>query len=277
MTSVQGVLFAALIVMVLVWFYCVRSLARQLLQRHADLHEAMDLSSMWDISGRGNGKAVLSMLRFLLRKEYGVLEDPEITRLSAFMRWFFVAYMGMFGYLAFTIVRQQPALDPPVAAASSPSPAELPKKPVTEERRQAAYDLHRAMKWPQAIAAYDALLRDGGDNAEILFWRAMAQWKSAHFDEALRDFQRVIEMEPRHLDALRNADALLARQRRWDEIIAMWDRYIEREPPNAEAYFERGGTYSHKGDMAAARADAAKACELGKALACRMVERLKAR
>ena len=57
----------------------------------------------------------------------------------------------------------------------------------------------------------------------------------------------------------------------------MWNRYISRQPPDAEAYFERGGTHFHKGDMAASRADAAKACELGKAQACTMVERLKDR
>jgi tetratricopeptide (TPR) repeat protein len=79
------------------------------------------------------------------------------------------------------------------------------------------------------------------------------------------------------LFAARSADHLLARQKRWDEILEIWNRYISRQPPNADAYYERGGTHFQKGDMAAARADATKACELGKAQACEMVERLKDR
>ncbi|MEO7743486.1 MAG: tetratricopeptide repeat protein [Usitatibacter sp.] len=188
------------------------------------------------------------------------------------MRWLLVVCLGVFGYLAFTIIRPPPAGEPAVATAAAVSSSAS-----VEDRRQAAYDLHRALKWPQAITAYDVLLREGGEEAQIRFWRGMAQWKSAHFDEALRDFQRVIELDPANLEAHRNADRLLARQKRWDEILAMWDRYIAREPRDAEAYFERGGTYFNKGEMAAALADAEKACKLGKVQACTMVERLKNR
>ena len=278
MTTFQGILFAALIVMVLVWFYCVRSLALQLLQRHPDIHEVMDMSQVWEVRRYGNAKAVYSMLRFLARKEYLALDDPGITSLSVFMRWLLVIYIGAFGYLAFTITQAMPTQQQDSReAVSGSAAAEVRREAVTEERRQAAYDLHRELKWPQAIAAYDSLLRDSGDDAEILFWRGMAHWKSAHFDEALRDFQRVADLDPRHLEAHRNADRLLSRQKRWDEILAMWDRYIAHQPRDAEAYFERGGTFFQKGSIEAARADAKKACELGKVQACTMVERLKDR
>jgi tetratricopeptide (TPR) repeat protein len=146
-----------------------------------------------------------------------------------------------------------------------------------DEARHAAFDLHRAQKWPQAIAAYDTLVKRGGEDAEILYWRGIAHWKSAQFDQAYRDFRRVIDLDPANLEAYRNADRLLARQQKWDEIITMWNWYISRQPPNADAHYERGGTYFHKGDIAAARADAARACELGKNQGCRMAERLKSR
>lgn len=184
---------------------------------------------------------------------------------------YYFVYMAAFGVLAVSILRDLPDDDHAERAVAAE-----PEKPA-DEAREAAFEFHRAQKWPQAIAAYDQWTKRNGEDAEILYWRAMAHWKSAQFDEAYRDFRRVIDLDPAHLEAYRNADRLLARQKKWDEIITMWNWYISRQPPSAEAYFERGGAYFHKGDMAAARADAARACELGKNQGCRMVEQLKGR
>ena len=186
-----------------------------------------------------------------------------------YKRIYFGCYVALFGVLAVLIYRSPPLDDdhePTVASAVA-----APSNP----GRDAAFDLHRAYKWPQAIAAYDQVVKAEGEDAEILFWRGMAHWKSANFDAAYRDFRRVIDLDPTNLEAYRNADRLLAREKKWDEIITMWNWYITRQPPNAEAHLERGGAYFHKGDMAAAGADAAKACSLGNNHGCRMVERLK--
>src|SRR5688500_5423141 len=106
MTTFQEVLFGALLVMVVVWFYCVHSLKRQLLQRHPDTHEQMELSELWQ---RHNSGPTLALLRFLFRSEYRDLDDPEITRLGVFMRWFFVAYIAIFGCLAYSLIRPDEA------------------------------------------------------------------------------------------------------------------------------------------------------------------------
>lgn len=187
-----------------------------------------------------------------------------------YKRFFHFCHLALFTVLAVTIIRQAPD-DDDAATPSSAAAAQAVPNP----GREAAFDLHRAQQWPQAIAAYDAVVKAEGEDAEILYWRGMAHWKSAQFDQAYRDFRRVIDLDPTHLDALRNADRLLARQKKWDEVITMWNWYISRQPPNADAYFERGGAYFQKGDMAAAAADAKKACELGKPQGCRMAERLK--
>jgi len=164
-------------------------------------------------------------------------------------------------------------LQPPAAgAAVGPTRA---TSPVTDPRRRQAFELHRAGKWAQAIAAYDILLRENERDAELAYWRGMAQWKLNRVDEALEDFRRVIEWDPTNFDANVNADRILSAQHRWDEILEMWDRYISRMPTKAEAYFERGGTQYHKGNVAASQADAAEACRLGKSEACVWAERLK--
>lgn len=146
-----------------------------------------------------------------------------------------------------------------------------------EQRRAEAFDLHRKQQPAQAIAIYDELLRDSGDDAELLYWRGMARWKLGDDDAALQDFRRVIDIEPGNFEAHRGADGILSRQKRWDEILAIWNGYIRASPSDAEAYYERGGTHFRKGDLAAAHADAARACELGKAEACNVAGRLKAK
>lgn len=146
-----------------------------------------------------------------------------------------------------------------------------------EQRRAEAFDLHRKQQPAQAIAIYDELLRNSGDDAELLYWRGMARWKLGDDDAALQDFRRVIDIEPGNFEAHRGADGILSRQKRWDEILAIWNGYIRASPSDAEAYYERGGTHFRKGDLAAAHADAARACELGKAEACNVAGRLKAK
>ena len=70
----------------------------------------------------------------------------------------------------------------------------------------------------------------------------MAHWQLGDTDQALQDFRRVIELEPANFEAHRSADRILSGQRRWDQVLDLWNRYIARTPASAEAYFERGGT-----------------------------------
>lgn len=277
MTSLEGVLFTVLLLMVLVWFVCVGKLSRQLRDRHAEKYEQMRLADLWPrdlagwFSGHNNAKPVFALLRFLLRSEDLALRDADISSLSVFMRWFFYVYLGLFLVLLFSFLSQNDQS----RASRGQNAVEVSSR--AEQRRDQAFDLHRAQKWAEAIAVYDELLRESERDAELSYWRGMAHWSLNHADQALQDFRRVIELQPTNFDAHRSADRILSRQRRWDEVLEIWDRYIGRVPTNAEAHFERGGTNFHKGNLAAAQADAAKACELGKSEACSWAERLKSK
>lgn len=277
MTPLQGVLFAVLALMVLVWFVCVSKLSRRLRDRHAEKYEQMRLADLWPrdlagwFSGHNNAKPVFALLRFLLRSEDLALHDADISSLSVFMRWLFYAYLGLFLVLMFSFLSQHDQS----RASRGQNAVEVSSR--AEQRRGQAFALHRAQKWAEAIAVYDELLRKSERDAELSYWRGMAHWKLDHADQALQDFRRVIELEPTNFEAHRSADRILSRQQRWDEVLEIWDRYIGRTSTNAEAYFERGGTNFHKGNLAAAQADAARACELGKSEACSLAERLKSK
>lgn len=109
------------------------------------------------------------------------------------------------------------------------------------------------------------------------FFRGVAHWRLGRNDLALADFQRVVALDDTNFTANQYADRIMSSQARWNEVIAMWTAFIQKNPASARAYFERGGTHFHYGDMAAALADATKACELQLAEACAQAARLRGR
>ena len=112
-----------------------------------------------------------------------------------------------------------------------------------------------------------------GGNGEVFYRRGRVFLQAGDHPHALADFERAIELDPRHFEAYRNIDFVLFKRSDWDGIIQHWDRYIALEPMNGKAWFERSGTRHHKGDQAGAVADAKKACELGVTEACRFAGR----
>ena len=73
---------------------------------------------------------------------------------------------------------------------------------------------------------------------------------------------------PDDLRAHQQLDYNLARQGKFAEVVALWDSYLERNPKDGRAYLERGGAYFHLRKLAEAKADAAKACDLGISEGC---------
>ena len=208
-------LFTVLVLMVLVWFVCVSKLSRRLHDGHPEKYEQMKLADLWpwDLAGwfarHNNAKPVFALLRFLLRRQDLALHDADISSLSAFMRWFFYVYSGLFLVLVSSTLIQNHQN----RASRGQNAVEVSSR--AEQRREQAFDLHRAQKWAEAIVLYNELLRESERDAEISYWRGMAHWKLDHADQALQDFRRVIELEPTNFEA----DRILSRQQRWDEVL----------------------------------------------------------
>lgn len=85
---------------------------------------------------------------------------------------------------------------------------------------------------------------------------------------------RAAEAAPNGLYEHQRLDYALSTLQRWDAIVAMWTRFIEANPSEGRAYYERSGTYSHvPGMAAAAKADLLRACDLGVSPACVLAKR----
>jgi tetratricopeptide (TPR) repeat protein len=136
------------------------------------------------------------------------------------------------------------------------------------------HSLYRLQSLTQAIEKYNLALRFDPENAEAYCWRGRAFHRTGN-DRAEDDLRKAVSINPHLFDAYQGLDDVLLKRRRLDEIIELWNRYIELEPGVAQAYLERGGTYYNKKDFDSAYRDAKRACDLGNKDACTRMQALK--
>jgi tetratricopeptide (TPR) repeat protein len=96
-------------------------------------------------------------------------------------------------------------------------------------------------------------------------------------EEALADYDRAIELDPKYAEAHMNRGSALHKLGRVEEALAAYDRAIELDPRDFKAHYNRGNALAAKGEVEAAigaygeairlRPDHAEAhCNLGQAL-----------
>lgn len=106
------------------------------------------------------------------------------------------------------------------------------------------------------------------DNADLMRRQGLAAQSDV---EAL-----VLEAasRPHDFELRLRIDHAYATQRRFDEVVELWDRFIVAHPQDPRPYVERGGAKWHLGQRGDAIADMTKACALGMAKACDDVPRM---
>jgi tetratricopeptide (TPR) repeat protein len=138
------------------------------------------------------------------------------------------------------------------------------------------WEKYKAGDRNNALRLYDLAAELAPRNLEVMQRRAWvlegraAGPSGAPGDKApdLAELERARKENPDDLRAHQQLDYNLARQGRFAEVIEMWNGYIARHPSDGRAYLERGGAYFHLRKIAEAKADAAKACELGISEGC---------
>jgi tetratricopeptide (TPR) repeat protein len=139
-----------------------------------------------------------------------------------------------------------------------------------ENEAQKGYEEGR---FAAAIVLYDLWAQIVPESPQPPYLRGRALWKQGDLAAARAAFDRSIELNPDHFDTIRNLDYLLAGQRKFQEIVPYWDRFLERHPDHAGALLERAGTHHHLGNQAAALRDLERSCELGNQEACNLLKR----
>lgn len=258
-------LFAAFFVLVLLDVFWLRQLERLLGERHPEVLDKLEARDE-----RKDEEAGTSLQRFIWRRSYRSLRDPEVSRMAGRLFGLQIAIIAVFAPMFLNGFYETYAETdaPPHAEASGED---------WQGKRMRAFALHNQGQIEDAIRLYDELLGPVGADGELVYWRGVAHWKAGREDMALVDFRRVMDLNPGWFDTYLHADRILSKQRRFDDCVDLWTRYLRAVPGDATAYLERGGSHFHRGDFAAAHADLKRACETGKKEACDFAERARAR
>ncbi len=135
-------------------------------------------------------------------------------------------------------------------------------------------ELYREGKLSDAIKQYDQALEMSPADTRVLEWRSKAHLTLNHYAEAEADARVLMAVNPDYYEGFRQADYSLAYQKRWEDILLIWEDYLSRHPDDAKAYYERGGTYFQMHNYPASLQDVQKSCELGSEQACAWRDRL---
>jgi tetratricopeptide (TPR) repeat protein len=92
--------------------------------------------------------------------------------------------------------------------------------------------------------------------------------RAGHDDEAARTFALALDFGRSDFDVNKAIDDELAREGRFDRVVALWTDYLASHPNDGRAYLERGGAYFNLRRAKEAYDDATKACDLGVAEGC---------
>ncbi len=124
-----------------------------------------------------------------------------------------------------------------------------------------------------AIVAYDRVLTMHPNYADAFCYRGAAYHKKGDLEQAEKDYLKAIELDPKNVECYRGLDHVLVQQKRFDEVVRLWNRYLRRKPKDATALFERSGSYYRKGQLELAQRDMSAACRLGNKEACETQQR----
>jgi tetratricopeptide (TPR) repeat protein len=128
----------------------------------------------------------------------------------------------------------------------------------------------RTDDFSQAIALCDQAVAGIPTSERARYWRGRALLRAERWEEAQTDFEAALAADPRSRRSIENLDWLLARERKFEAIIELWDRYLELESQDAAALLERAGAKRHSGDVSGACADLGLGCRLGQKRACEL-------
>ena len=188
------------------------------------------------------------------------------------------AYLEARGWALLKEGRYDEAVEDLVLAARLDPTNEKVQKNLTHILRKqvrTAYDAAQRGRIDEAIATYTRVTEIHPNYVDAWFYRASAYDKNGEAKLAEQDCLRVIELDPTHIEAYRLLDQVLFKQKRLDEILQHWNRYLALRPKDADALMERSGTYYHKGEMSLAKQDVLAACALGNQRACETQKRFR--
>ena len=135
----------------------------------------------------------------------------------------------------------------------------------------AAWEQHQASHREEALRLLELAGELAPGDSEVTRWRARVVASPLQAEARVEEQQAEA---PEDFRAVQQRDYALARERRFAEILPLWDAFLERNPDHGLAYMERSGTHYHLRNLKAAMSDLKKACDLGVNEGCTRLRKL---
>jgi protein O-mannosyl-transferase len=116
--------------------------------------------------------------------------------------------------------------------------------------------------WQNNFTLFEHTLKVTDRNVVAYNNRGNAYWSLGNYRQALEDYAKVIELNPKLPEAYNNRGAAYQNLGNYRQAIEDYTKAIEVKPKYAEAYNNRGGAYAILGNYRQAIEDCTKAIEL---------------
>ena len=130
---------------------------------------------------------------------------------------------------------------------------------------QVVADIGRCLSALRQYAAAEPVLREALealDTAGTRYDLALVLDRSGRIDEAVAEYERAVDRNPNHVDALINLGIAQARQGQLDRAIRLFERAAAVDPEHADAQANLGALYLAQGAREAARRAFEQALEI---------------
>jgi hypothetical protein len=124
----------------------------------------------------------------------------------------------------------------------------------------------------EALKSFDKLIELMPNDGSNWVGRGQMLEELKRDDEALKAFDKAITLSPWHDGAWNNRGGVLLRFGKYDEAIKSYDKAIELAPRWADSFYHRACAYAGKGDKTNALTDLKKAIELQPSLKAEAVK-----
>jgi len=86
------------------------------------------------------------------------------------------------------------------------------------------------------------------EDVDLLFKNGLESYQNGKIDEAISYFEKVLEIDPNHVDALSNVGGLLSVIGKHDEALSYFDRALEIEPNHVGSLSNKGSALGSLGE-----------------------------
>jgi tetratricopeptide (TPR) repeat protein len=125
----------------------------------------------------------------------------------------------------------------------------------------------------QAISEYNKVIQLVPNNANAYYNRGLAYAGKGDLDPAISDYDKAIQLNPDFFEAYINRGNAYFDNGNMDQAISDFDKAIQLNPDFVMAYYNRGNAYKDKGDLDRAISDFDQAIQLDPTLAQAYVNR----